>query len=174
MFYSWLIRSIIELTHVQLTSFRPRGGTTGSRPREYLRARICKLVCRLHSKVFLNKAHMACMAESTHLSVPKHDDSSYAQSQSEIEAELPTVFDILDVGESYEYVIPSFSCISMTLQHVSVRFVDLGKVATMDTFFRASSDLPGFSKPLPAKVKVISGCLVPVSFMQIIKYVIKS
>lgn len=41
------------------------------------------------------------------------DDSSQAQSESETEAELPTVFDILDIGESYEYVIPRFCCISM-------------------------------------------------------------
>jgi hypothetical protein len=96
--------------------------------------------------------------------VPEHADClSHGQSDPEIEPELPTVFDILDIGGSYQYKIPSFCCLEMTLRHVSVRFVDLGKVAKMDAFFRAGSDLPGFSRPLPAKVSVISGCLIPVS-----------
>ena len=41
-----------------------------------------------------------------------------SHSQSEAEVELPTVYNLLGVGESYEYVIPSFCCLSMTLQHV--------------------------------------------------------
>lgn len=65
-------------------------------------------------------------------------------------------FIVQEVKSSFLY---TFCCIKIQLQHV-VEELD-GSMARMDAFFR--SDESKFDRILPARVKVTSGCLIPVS-----------
>ena len=52
----------------------------------------------------------------------------------------------------------------MNLQHV-VRYRELHHTYEMDAFFKTEAALPGFTRSLPATVDVITGCIVPVSYI---------
>ena len=68
---------------------------------------------------------------------------------------------ILKFGEVYEYTIPSFSVITVTLRHAEVQLVDKNDdVILKNVFVR---DHPTLGVPLPLKMKVTEGCLVEVS-----------
>ena len=69
---------------------------------------------------------------------------------------------ILEAKHNYQYTIPSFCAITLSLQHVAVQCLSGEDVEIFDGYIRVGSAI---DRPLPARVRIVSACLVPVSCM---------
>ena len=70
---------------------------------------------------------------------------------------------VLEAKSIYNYTIPSFCAINMKLQHAVLECWEEDELETFDVFVRTESATPRMDRPLPARVLVLRGCLVPVS-----------
>ena len=69
---------------------------------------------------------------------------------------------LLNAKGVYRYTIPSFCAITMSLQHVSLQYSTSEMEENLEGYTRVG--LHGLDRGLPACVRIISACLVPVSF----------
>ena len=74
---------------------------------------------------------------------------------------LPVV--VLHSRNVYSYTIPSFCVIQMDLQQVVLRCWEDDTMDTLDAFVRVGDGLPSTDRPNPSSLRILSGCIVPVS-----------
>ena len=92
---------------------------------------------------------------------------SIYMAQSEPEVELPpkqeVVVCILKWGAVYQYTIPGFSVITVSLRHAEIQAQQDNEILLLDVFFRNES-LPDTNLlPLPLTATIVEACLVEVS-----------
>ena len=106
-----------------------------------------------HMHVFTRPYCHLVMAGSTFCPSSSSQSSSIDQS--------PVRVVILEAKRIYQYTIPSFCAITMSLQHVAVQCLSGEDVEIFDGYIRRESAI---DRTLPARVRIVSACLVPVSY----------
>ena len=70
---------------------------------------------------------------------------------------------ILEAKNIYRYTIPSFCAITMNLQHVTLECSNVQDEESFEGYIRIEGDTHGINQCLPACVRIVSACIVPVS-----------
>ena len=70
---------------------------------------------------------------------------------------------ILEAKNIYRYTIPSFCAITMNLQHVTLECLNVQDEESFEGYICIEGDRHGINQCLPACVRIVSACIVPVS-----------
>ena len=105
------------------------------------------------------------MAEGRSRSCSSRLDSSRASSSQDSQGDRGNLrVVVLEAKSIYRYTIPSFCAITMNLQRVTLECLTAQDEKNFDGYIRVEGDRHRINRCLPACVRIVSACIVPVSY----------